>query len=380
MDLELNDIQQELKSTVGRLLKDKYSAEAREEILRSEAGWSQQMWDQFAQLGLMSLPIEEEYGGAGMGFGEVAVVMEAFGRALVLEPYLPTVVLGAGLIQAAGSADQKAELLPAVAAGELKLAFAAQEPAGRYDFLNPTTTAQVSGDGYTVSGEKAQVIGGDAADTFVVTAKVDGRLGLFLVKADADGVTVDPRTQADGLRSASVLFDGAAAQRLEAGDAAAAIERVLDTAQAALAAEAVGAMEAALFMTADYLKTREQFGVPIGVFQALQHRAADAYAKLEEAKSMALYSKLAIEADTDGTSKTRHADVLAAKVIIDQSAKHIFTESIQMHGGIGMTMEYPIGHYAKRLTVIPRTFAAPDQALAELGEVGGLLEPYAADL
>lgn len=380
MDLELNDIQQELKSTVGRLLKDKYSAEAREEILRSETGWSQQMWDQFAQLGLMSLPIEEEYGGAGMGFAEVAVVMEAFGRALVLEPYLPTVVLGAGLIQAAGSADQKAELLPAVAAGELKLAFAAQEPAGRYDFLNPTTTAQASGDGYTVSGEKAQVIGGDAADTFVVTAKVDGELGLFLVKADADGVTVDPRTQADGLRSASVLFDGAAAQRLEAGDAEAAIERVLDTAQAALAAEAVGAMEAALFMTADYLKTREQFGVPIGVFQTLQHRAADAYAKLEEAKSMALYSKLAIEADTDGTSKTRHADVLAAKVIIDQSAKHIFSESIQMHGGIGMTMEYPIGHYAKRLTVIPRTFAAPDQALAELGEVGGLLEPYAADL
>ena len=380
MDLELNDIQQELKSTVGRLLKDKYSAEAREEILRSEAGWSQQMWDQFAQLGLMSLPIEEEYGGAGMGFGEVAVVMEAFGRALVLEPYLPTVILGAGLIQAAGSEDQKAELLPAVAAGELKLAFAAQEPAGRYDFLNPTTTAQASGDGYTVSGEKAQVIGGDAADTFVVTAKVDGELGLFLVKADADGVTVDPRTQADGLRSASVLFDGAAAQRLEAGDAAAAIERVLDTAQAALAAEAVGAMEAALFMTADYLKTREQFGVPIGVFQALQHRAADAYAKLEEAKSMALYSKLAIEADTDGTSKTRHADVLAAKVIIDQSARHIFSESIQMHGGIGMTMEYPIGHYAKRLTVIPRTFAAPDQALVELGEVGGLLEPYAADL
>ena len=139
-------------------------------------------------------------------------------------------------------------------------------------------------------------------------------------------------------------------------------------------------MEAALFMTADYLKTREQFGVPIGVFQTLQHRAADAYAKLEEAKSMALYSKLAIEADTDGTSKTRHADVLAAKVIIDQSARHIFSESIQMHGGIGMTMEYPIGHYAKRLTVIPRTFAAPDQALAELGEVGGLLEPYAADL
>ena len=380
MDLELNDIQQELKSTVGRLLKDKYSAEAREEILRSEAGWSQQMWDQFAQLGLMSLPIEEEYGGAGMGFAEVAVVMEAFGRALVLEPYLPTVILGAGLIQAAGSEDQKAELLPAVAAGELKLAFAAQEPAGRYDFLNPTTTAQASGDGYTVSGEKAQVIGGDAADTFVVTAKVDGELGLFLVKADADGVTVDPRTQADGLRSASVLFDGAAAQRLEAGDPAAAIERVLDTAQAALAAEAVGAMEAALFMTADYLKTREQFGVPIGVFQALQHRAADAYAKLEEAKSMALYSKLAIEADTDGTSKTRHADVLAAKVIIDQSARHIFSESIQMHGGIGMTMEYPIGHYAKRLTVIPRTFAAPDQALVELGEVGGLLEPYAADL
>lgn len=380
MDLELNDVQQELASTVARLLKDKYSAEKRDEILHSEAGWSQAMWDQFAQLGLMSLPIEEEYGGAGMGFAEVAVVMQAFGRALVLEPYLPTVVLGAGLIQAAGSDAQKGELLPGVASGELKLAFAAQEPAGRYDFLSPQATAAASGDGYTVSGEKAQVLGGPAADKFVVTAQADGELGLFVVDADAEGVTVDARTGADGIKSASVLFENAPAIRLESGDASAAVERVMDTAQAALAAEAVGAMEASLFMTADYLKTREQFGVPIGVFQALQHRAAEAYAKLEEAKSMSLYAKLAIEADEDGTSKTRHTDVLASKVIIDQSARHISQEAIQMHGGIGMTMEYPIGHFAKRLTVIPRTFEAPEAALAELGELGGLIEPHAADL
>lgn len=376
MDLELNDIQQELGTTVARLLKDKYGAEAREQILAGEQGWSGDMWQQFAELGLLSLPFPEDFGGAGMTFAEVAVVLEEFGKALVLEPFVPTVVLGGGLVNAAGTDEQKAEVLSAVAEGSKKLAFAGFEPGGRYDLTTPAT-AFANG---TVTGEKSGVWGGDAADTFVVSASVDGTVGLFLVDARAEGVVVDVRTQADGLKTASVLFQDAPATRLGGGDASEAIAYVIDTANAALAAEAVGAMETSLAMTADYLKTRKQFGVAIGTFEALQHRAAEAYASLEHAKSMALYAKLAITQDTDGTSKDRHRDILAAKLVIDEAARHISQEAIQMHGGIGMTMEYPIGHYAKRLTVIPRTFDEQDAVTQDLADLGGLVEPAAADL
>jgi alkylation response protein AidB-like acyl-CoA dehydrogenase len=380
MDLELNDVQQELGATVARLLKTKYDAGTRETILASEAGYSQDMWHQYAELGLLGLPFAEDHGGAGMGFAEVAVVMEEFGKALILEPYLATVVLAGGLVNAAGTPEQKTQILPGVAEGTTMLAFAGYEPTGRYDLTNPATTATVTGDSTTLTGEKSRVLGGDTAHRFVVSAAVDGGVGLFLVDATAGGVTVDVRTQADGLKSASVLLDAAPATRLGTGDAAAAIARVVDTANAALMAEAVGAMEVSLRMTSEYLHTREQFGAPIGRNQVLQHRAADMYASLQDATSMALYAKLAIVQDTDGTSTTRHRDVVAAKIIIDQAARHIMQESIQMHGGIGMTMEYPIGHYAKRLTVITKTFDEADALTAELADAGGLIAPEAADL
>lgn len=384
MDLELTDEQRELKSTVARLLRTEYDAAAREEILRSEKGWSEEKWQTFAELGLLGLPFSEDYDGADMGFAEVAVVMEEFGRALVLEPYLSTVILGGGLVDAAGTAQQKQDILPGLIEGEKLLAFAAHEPTGRYDLTAPSTTATASGDGFAVSGEKTSVLGAADAHTFVVSAAGDGGVGLFLVDADASGVTIEGRMQADGIRTGSVVFADAPATRLGDGDASAVIESVVDTANAALAAEAVGAMEASLTMTAEYLKTREQFGAPIGVNQVLQHRAADTYATLESAKSMALYAKLAItgeqSAEDGADSKSRHRDVLAAKLIIDDASREISQESIQMHGGIGMTMEYPIGHYAKRLTVIPRTFDDVDTVSQELASLGGLIEPQAADL
>ncbi|HLS34561.1 MAG TPA: acyl-CoA dehydrogenase, partial [Brevibacterium sp.] len=344
MDLELTDEQRELKSTVARLLRTEYDAASREEILRSEKGWSSEKWETFAELGLLGLPFSEDYDGADMGFGEVAVVMEEFGRALVLEPYLSTVVLGGGLVDAAGTQQQKQDILPGIVEGSTLLAFAGYEPTGRYDLTTPATTASEAGDGYTVTGEKSSVLGAADAHTFVVSAAADGGVGLFLVDAGAQGVTVEGRTQADGVRTGSVRFADAAATRLGDGDASAIIERVVDTANAALAAEAVGAMEVSLTMTAEYLKTREQFGAPIGVNQVLQHRAADAYATLENAKSMALYAKLAITGEQDadpgaGDAKSRHRDVLAAKLIIDDAAREISQEAIQMHGGIGMTME-----------------------------------------
>src|SRR5699024_4620216 len=205
----------------------------------------------------------------------------------------------------------------------------------------------------------------------------NGDLGLYLVAADAEGLTRVAHRQADGLGSANLKLENTPGQRLDAADAREVLTEVIDLGNAAIMAEAVGALEASLTMTAEYLKTREQFGAPIGVNQALQHRAADLYAELEYARSMALYSRLAVTSEAVGAEKDRHRDVIAAKVVVDQAARNISQESIQMHGGIGMTMEYPIGHYAKRLTVMTRTFDDADSLTAALAELGGLIEPHA---
>ena len=380
MDLELNDDQQELSEIISRLLKSKYGVSERDAILATDQGWSAELWEQYAEIGLLGLPFAEEHGGVGMGFAEVAVVMEEFGKALVLEPYLATVILGGGLVNAAGTEEQKAQVLPDVAEGSTLLAFAGYEPLARYDLTTPTTTATGSGDQFTLTGEKSRVLGADAAHQLVVSAAVDNGVGLFLVDANAQGVTIDVRTQADGLKSGAVLFDNAPAVRLGQGDATNTINQVIDMANAALMAEAVGAMETSLEMTSEYLHAREQFGAPIGRNQVLQHRAADMYASLQDAKSMALYARLAVSQDAEGRNQNRHRDVIAAKIIVDQAARHISQESIQMHGGIGMAMEFPIGHYAKRLTVIAKTFDDSDGLTAELAAMGGLIEAEAADL
>lgn len=380
MDLELNEEQQELAEITSRLLKSKYSVGQREAILSSEQGWSAEMWSQYAEMGLLGLPFAEDHGGVDMGFAEVAVVMEEFGKSLILEPYLATVVLGGGLINAVGTEEQKAQVLPDVAEGSTLLAFAGYEPLGRYDLSAPSTTATGSADQITLTGEKSRVLGVDAAHQLVVSAAVDGGVGLFLVDATAQGVTVDVRTQADGLKAGAVLLDNAPAVRLGEGDATDAINQVIDMANTALMAEAVGVMEVSLEMTSEYLHAREQFGAPIGRNQVLQHRAADMYASLQDAKSMALYARLAVSQDEEKSNPNRHRDVIAAKLIIDQAARHISQESIQMHGGIGMAMEFPIGHYAKRLTVISKTFDDSDSLTAELADIGGLIQAEAADL
>lgn len=381
MDLELNDIQQELASTLNKYLRSEYDAAKREEILRSDEGISREKWQEFAEMGLLGLAIPESYGGADMTFNEVAVVAEAFGRALVLEPFLATAVLGANAVLLAGNEEQKQSILPGVAEGRTFLALAALEPGLRYAVSAPQTRATAGSDGsFTLDGEKNNVLGGDAADHFIVTASQNGELGLYLVAADAEGLSRVAHRQADGLGSANLKLENTPAQRLDASDANAVLSEVIDLGNATLMAEAVGALEASLTMTAEYLKTREQFGAPIGANQALQHRAADLYAEFEYARSMALYSRLAVTSEAAGAEKDRHRDVIAAKIVVDKAARNISQESIQMHGGIGMTMEYPIGHYAKRLTVMTRTFDDADSLTAELAELGGLIEPHAADL
>jgi alkylation response protein AidB-like acyl-CoA dehydrogenase len=370
VELDLTDEQRMLADAVKGLLDKRYDANARLQVLESDDGWSRDLWKQYAELGLLGLPFDEQYGGAGMGAGELAVVMEAFGRSLVLEPYLATVVLGGQLVAAAGSPEQKAALLPGVADGSTLLAFAATEQSSRWSLTDIGCTATKSAAGWVLAGEKIAVLGGDSADNFVVTAKTpDGAVGLFLV-AGAD-VTRNAYRMQDGLGGADVLLSSAPAEPLgDPAEALAHIESVLDVATAVLCAEAVGAMDRMLWLTVDYLKTRVQFGQPISVFQALQFRAADMFVALEQARSMALLARLALAGDDVGE---RRRQLRAAKVQVDVSARHVGQEAIQLHGGIGMTMEYPVGHYLKRTTVIAKTFADTDTLLEQIGADGGLI-------
>jgi alkylation response protein AidB-like acyl-CoA dehydrogenase len=369
MDFDLTDEQRMLADTVNGLLDKRYDANTRLKLIDSELGWSRELWSQYAELGLLGLTFDEQYGGAGMGAGELAIVMESFGRSLVLEPYFATVALGGALVAEAGTPEQKSEILPKVAAGELLLAFAYTEPNSRWSFTDLTTTASRSGDRWTLSGEKIAVLGGDSADQLVVSARTDDGVGLFLVSA-TDARRASYAMQ-DGMRGADILLADAPATLLGTGtDAITAIESVVDTATTALCAEAVGAMNRMLWMTVDYLKTRVQFGQPIAVFQALQFRAADMYVSLEQARSMALLARLSLSGD-DPVERRR--SVRAAKIQIDTAARHISQEAIQLHGGIGMTMEYPVGHYAKRTAVIAKTFADVDHLIERVGAEGGLV-------
>jgi alkylation response protein AidB-like acyl-CoA dehydrogenase len=372
MDLELSAEQKLLADTLAGLLEKKYGPNTRLRLLESDDGWSRDMWRQYAELGLLGLTFEERYGGAGMGAAELAVVMECFGRALILEPFLATVVLGGGLVAAAGSPEQQAALLPGVAAGATLLAFAYTEAGSRWSLTDVACTAAPGAGGWTLSGTKIAVPGGDCADHLVVTARTpDGEIGLFLVDAAAAGVTRDRYPMQDGLRGADVVLTNVPAALLgDPGGAQATVEAVLDAATAALCAEAVGAMDRMLWLTVDYLKTRVQFGQPIAVFQALQHRAADMYVSLEQARSMALVARLAMKGDD---AVQRRTLVRAAKLQIDLAARHVGQEAVQLHGGIGMTMEYPVGHYLKRTTVIAKTFADDDTLTELVGAAGGLV-------
>jgi pimeloyl-CoA dehydrogenase small subunit len=377
MDFDLTDEQRLLKDSVERLIADHYAFEQRKKYMAEPAGWSTAVWNQYAELGLLGLPFEETLGGFGGGAVETMIVMEAFGRGLVLEPYFATVILGGGLLRRAGSEALRAALVPQIVAGNLKLAFAHVERQSRYDLADVATTARKDGDGYVLDGAKSVVLHGDCADKLLATARVSGArrdrdgIGLFLVDADAPGVTRRGYPTQDGLRAAELTLSGVrvAADAVLSDNALPAIEHVVDEAIAALCAEAVGTMQAMHETTLEYLKTRQQFGRPIGSFQVLQHRSVDMLVALEQARSMAMFA--AVMAGEEDASERRRA-IAAAKVQIGRSGKHIGQEAIQLHGGIGMTMEYSVGHYFKRMTMIDMLFGDADAHLATLARVGGL--------
>jgi alkylation response protein AidB-like acyl-CoA dehydrogenase len=355
MDFDLTDEQALLRDTVRDLLNRHYNPESRLEVTATDLGWSRKVWEQFAELGVLGLSFAEKDGGMGAGPVETMLVLEEIGRRLAPEPLLDAVLVPGGLISAVGTPDQRQRILPGVATGSTLLAFAHGEPGTRWPDHAVDTTAAAQGEGYTLTGVKNPVPHGDCADDLVVSATLpDGELGLFLVAADATGVTRTSYATVDGLRGAQVELAGAPAELLGAGDDATdAVREVLNRAQAGLCAESVGAMEESLRLTTDYLKTRKQFGVTLSKFQTLTQRAADMYVSLELARSMSYYLTASLVDDAGNP-------VIAsrARLRVGRSARHIGQEAIQMHGGIGVTSEYPVSHYVARLTAIERTLGS----------------------
>ncbi|MBO6718244.1 MAG: acyl-CoA dehydrogenase family protein [Rhizobiaceae bacterium] len=379
MDFDFNEEQSMLRDSLDRLLADKYGFEKRNAIMAQPEGWSPDMWQAYAEMGLMALPFAEEDGGLGGTPVETMIVMESFGKALALEPYFPTVVLGGGLLRMAGSPEQRAEFLPQVAAGDLKLAFAHTERNARYDLNHVETSAEKDGGDWVLSGTKNVVLGGGDADYLLVTARTSGDardengIGIFIVDAKAEGLSRRGYKTQDGQRAADLTLDKVkvAAERVigDPGNGLPAIRRLADSAIAALCAEAIGVMGQLHALTLEYLKVRKQFGVPIGVFQVLQHDAVDMFVAMEQARSMALYATMMADSNDD---EERGRAMNAAKAEIGRAGKLVGETAIQLHGGVGMTMEYAVGHYFKRMTMIDIAFGDHDHHLRQLAAGGGL--------
>jgi alkylation response protein AidB-like acyl-CoA dehydrogenase len=351
MDFTYDDEQQALREAVRGLVGKSYADfENRRRTVADEPGFDEKLWTRLAEMGVLGLPFEERYGGMGAGPVEVGIVAQELGRVVAPEPFLTSVVLAGGVVALAGTEEQKASLLEAVASGETVLAFAHAEPGARWAPTAEKVTATASGDAWTLTGVKEPVPHGARADRLVVSAALpDGGTGLFLVEGDARGLTRTGYATFDGGRAARVALDGTPATPLGSGDATAHISRALDAARIAAASEAVGAMEVALSATSEYLRSRKQFGVPLNTFQALTFRAADMYVSLELARSITLWATMVLAEESD----EEVADAAArAGLQVSRAGRHIGQEAIQLHGGIAMTAEYSVGSYTAHLTAL----------------------------
>lgn len=369
MDFTLDSEQTALRDAVRGLLTKTYdSSESRREITKTDPGFSEKVWGQLAEVGALGLPFAEEDGGFGAGPVEMSIVAEEIGRVLAPEPYLET-MLAAGLVADLGTAEQRTDLIGRVAEGALVLAFA------HHDIGDAVVASEKDG-AWTLTGVKEPVLHGERADLLVVTARTDAGVGAFLVDPSAEGVERTGYRTHDGGRAARVSFDGAAATALgDAGaDAEAAVAKAIARGQIALCHEAVGAMEVALRTTTEYLKTRKQFGVTLNTFQALTFRAADLYVSAELARSIVSWATLVLQDDPDRALEA----AARAKQLVSRTSRHIGQEAIQLHGGIGMTAEYSVGHYTSRLTAIDHTLGDGAEHLLTLARsVGdhGVVDP-----
>ncbi len=379
MDFDLTEDQSLIRDQLNRLVTDRYGFEERRKYMKTAQGWSPAMWQAYAEMGLMALPFAEEHGGIGGGPVETMIVMEQLGGVLALEPYFTTVVLGGGFLRNGASPEQQAELIPGVADGSTRLAFAQTERGARYDLAHVATAATKSGSSWRISGAKSLVLHGDSADRFIVSARSGGKttdedgVGVFVVAANAKGVSVRGYPTQDGHRAAEVVFDGAEATHVlgDPGDGLPLIRRVVDGAIAALSAEAVGVMAAMRELTVDYLKVRKQFGVPIGHFQVLQHKAVDMFIATEQMRSIAMFATMMADSDDD---RERARAMHAAKVELGRGGRLAGENAIQLHGGVGMTAELSISHYFKRIIMMNTLFGDADFHLRRLAATGGLFE------
>jgi alkylation response protein AidB-like acyl-CoA dehydrogenase len=370
VNFDYSEEQQLLADSIRNFLAKNYTFEARKAIIESAAGYSDQVWATFAEMGLLGLPFAGEYGGFGGNAVDLMVVMEAIGEGLVVEPYLATVGLGGQFIARGGTEAQKKAILPALVEGKLRLAFAQTERGARYNLAHVAVRAKKYGTGHVIDGEKCVVIHGPCADKLVVSARTSGNdtdpkgISLFLVDRNAPGVSLKTYRTVDNLRAADIHFAGTAVPAggliSKEGEALPLIEEVVDYATALLGSEAVGALKYANDATLEYLKTRKQFGAPIGTFQALQHRMVDMVITYEQAKSMACLACVKVDS---AAAAERKRIVSAAKIKIADACRHVSQESVQLHGGMGMSEELKVSHTFRRLTTIAQTFGDADHHL-----------------
>lgn len=366
MNFEYSEEQNLLKESIVRWAQDNYSFDQRRLGAESEKGYSQDHYSTFAELGWLSVPFSEENGGYGGSIIDIAAIMEEFGKALVVEPVFPNLIMFGGLLERSNNDAIKAELIPQIIDGSLMGAVAMYEPQARFDASNVATTACEAGDTYSLNGEKCVVLGGADAAKLIVVARTSGDqtdedgLSLFLVDADASGVDLSAYPLMDGQQVADIKFNDASATLIsELGAATDALNQVLNIAHVALCAEAVGIMEVLNKTTVEYTKTRKQFGVTISSFQALQHRMVDTFMSAEQAKSL-LVGTL-VELTDDRTTPQRAAKMInALRTLVAKNGKHIGDEAIQLHGGMGLTDELNVGHYHKRMMMINLMFGNGD--------------------
>lgn len=369
MDFNFSEEQNMLRDSLSRLIREKYEFETRRGFVKSETGRSDAFWSQLGELGIFMAPFSEEDGGLGGGAVDSMLVMEEFGKGIVFEPFVPSVVCGGGFLKHAGTAAQKEEHLSKIMSGERIFAFAHSEPKGRYNLADLTTTAKNEGGDFVLNGHKAVVIGAPWASHFIVTARSSGEqrsregVSVFIVEKNAAGVSTRDYPTVDGRRASEVYFENvkvsADAVVGDVDGGLGLVEKVVDEATVAVCAEAVGAMGVAHQMTVEYSRQRKQFGTPIGKFQVLQHRMVDMFMEHEQALSMTYMATMKLgESDTE-----RQKAVSAAKVKIGQAGRFVGQAAIQIHGGMGMTDELAVGHYFKRLTIIDSEFGNVDHHL-----------------
>jgi alkylation response protein AidB-like acyl-CoA dehydrogenase len=376
MDFSFSEEQGLLQDSIQRYIQNSYTFDARQKLLKTEDGFSRENWASFAELGWLGLPFSEESGGFGGTAVETMIMMEEFGKGLVVEPYVSTVIMAGSVIEAGGTSAHKEGVLAEIMAGTKLASLAYVEPQARFNLADVTTTAKAEGDGYVINGFKGVVLGGPSADVLVIPARTSGNqkdesgITLFLVDASAKGISKRDYPTIDGMQASEINLDSvsvpASAVLGEVDKGHALLELGINNGILAVGAEAVGAMEVLYKTTVEYCKTREQFGQPIGKFQVLQHRMVDMFMEHEQAKSLLYMAALRMSEDDEVEARKA---VSALKVQVGKGGRFVGQNAIQLHGGMGMTDELNVGHYFKRITAIETLFGNVDHHLKKYSQL-----------